>query len=244
MKVVAIIEARMASTRLPGKTLAPIMGRPMLALLIERLARSHLVQQIVVATTDRPEDVAIQQVAERLKAGCFRGSSEDVLDRVLRAAQEFKADLIVEVTGDCPLIDPAIVDQVVQKALETGCDYVGNFPHRTYPRGLEVRAFPTKTLAEVATLTSDPADREHVSLYIYEHPDQYKVMYIESGLPERWREARLTVDTTEDLEVVRTVFENLYPENPNFGLVDIIGFLERKPEILEINRQTRDKPVR
>lgn len=244
MKTAAIIEARMVSTRLPGKTLAPIMGRPMLELLIERLRCARLLDDIVVATTDRPEDTAIEVLANRLNVGCYRGSSEDVLDRVLRAAQHYQVDLVVEVTGDCPLIDPDIVDQVVQLALGTGYDYVANNLILTYPRGLDVRAFPTKTLAEVAMRTDDPADREHVSLYIYEHPERYRIMNIESDLPEKWQGVRLTVDTAEDLLVVNNIFEHLYPEDPHFGLAEIVALLERRPDLLNVNAHVQQKPVR
>lgn len=244
MKAAVSIEGRMASSRLPGKTMAPIMGRPILALLIERMKRAKLVNEIIVATTDRPEDWVIQEMAEFMGVRCFRGSNDDVLDRVLKANQQYGSDLIVEVTADCPLLDPILVDMVVQKALETGCDYVANNLKLTYPRGLDVRAFPTKTLAQVASITSDPADREHVSLYIYEHPDRYQVMNLESDLPQRWHGARLTVDTPEDFQVVKTVFENLYPRDPTFGLSDIIAFLERRPELLEINRDIRQRAAR
>lgn len=244
MKTAAIIEARMASTRLPGKTLAPILGRPMLELLIERLRRARLLDGIVVATTDRPEDGAIETLARRLNVGCYRGSSDDVLDRVLQAARRFGVDLIVEVTGDCPLIDPVIVDQIVETALATGYDYVANNLVLTYPRGLDVRAFPTATLAEVATLTADPADREHVSLHIYDHPERYRIMNLESGLPGRWHGARLTVDTAEDLEVVRTIVEALYPVNPEFGIGEILSFLDARPELLDINARVQQRPAR
>ncbi|MSQ13344.1 MAG: spore coat biosynthesis protein F [Dehalococcoidia bacterium] len=244
MKVAVSIEGRMASSRLPGKTMAPIMGRPMLALLIERMKLAKLVNEIIVATTDRPEDWVIQEMAEFMGVKCFRGSNDDLLDRVLKANQKYGSDLIVEVTADCPLLDPILVDMVVQKALETGYDYVANNLKLTYPRGLDVRAFPTKTLAEVASITNDPADREHVSLYIYEHPERYKVMNLESRLPPKWHGTRLTVDTSEDFKVVKAVFESLYPRNPAFGLDDILALLELRPELLNMNRHIQQRAAR
>ena len=166
MKIVATIEARMTSSRLPGKVLMPIMGKPMLAYLIERLKRSR-VDEIVVATTDRPTDDLIEQLATNLGVGCFRGSEEDVLGRVLLAAKSVGADVIVEITGDCPLIDPDIVDQVLDVYLSQQVDYASNTLKRTYPRGLDVQVFSTNLLDEVNILTSDPIDHENVSLYIY-----------------------------------------------------------------------------
>src|SRR6266511_3391616 len=141
MKIVSTIEARMGSRRLPGKTLAPIMGRPTLELLVERLRRAKQVDEVVVATTTEPEDDSIEELCRQLQVGCFRGSSEDVLDRVLRAAQEFRASLIVEMTGDCPLLDPAVVDDVISLYLSAKYDYVSNIVERTYPRGLDTQVF-------------------------------------------------------------------------------------------------------
>ena len=170
MKIVATIEARMESSRLPGKTLSPILGRPMLELLLERVRRARRVDEVVVATTDHAADQPIEALARLLGAGCFRGSSDYVLDRVLRAAQAHQADLIVELTGDCPLLDPEVIDQVIEVFLSGEYDYVSNVLTRTYPRGLDTQVFPVRVLQEVASLTQDPADRENVSLYIYEHP--------------------------------------------------------------------------
>lgn len=244
MEVTAIIEARMKSTRMPGKNLRPIMGRPMLEMLIERLKRSKLLDGIVVATTTDASDDVIEALCSKLGVGCFRGSMEDVLDRVLRAAQSVDADVIVEITGDCPLTDPGIVDQAVEFFLKNKYDYVSNVLKLTYPLGIAVQVFPVKVLEEVSRLTQDPADREHVSLYIYEHPERYSLHNIDSGLPEKYRNYRLTVDTPEDFALICAVFEALYPDKPAFDLGDMLTFLDSNPDLLELNRSIQQRSAR
>jgi spore coat polysaccharide biosynthesis protein SpsF len=238
------IEARMASSRLPGKTLAPIIGRPMLELLIERLKRSKHIEQIVVATTTNREDLAIRQLAEHLNVGCYRGSSENVLDRVWRAAQTYEADLIVEITGDCPLIDPDVVDKVIDIFLSGDYDYVSNILERTYPLGLDTQVFPVKVLAEVAELTEDPFDREHVSLYIYEHPERYRLGNLVAEGEIRRPDLRLTVDTHEDLALISEIYKRLYPQTPDFSIYDVVRLLNQYSELTEINAQIIQKPSR
>ncbi len=244
MEVTAIIEARMKSTRLPGKNLRPILGRPMLEMLIERLKRSKLLDGIVVATTTDASDDVIEALCGKLGVGCFRGSMEDVLDRVLRAAQSVDADVIVEITGDCPLTDPGIVDQAVEFFLKNKYDYVSNVLQLTYPLGIAVQVFPVKVLEEVSRLTQDPADREHVSLYIYEHPERYALHNMESGLSEKYRDYRLTVDTPEDFALICAIFEALYPNKPAFDLADMLAFLDSNPALLELNRGIQQRSAR
>lgn len=243
MKIVATIEARMTSTRLPGKVLKPILGQPMLSLLIERLKRSK-VDAIVVATTDKPSDDAVEALAHQLGVGCFRGSEDDVLDRVLRAAQSVNADLIVEITGDCPLVDPGVVNRIIDSFLATGVDYACNTLNGTYPRGLDVKVFPTAVLAEVESLTQDPADREHVSLYIYEHPERYRLHSVESGLPEHCADWRLTVDTPDDFALIEAIYQRLYPNKPDFTLDDVVALLQAHPELAALNQHIQQKAVR
>jgi len=244
MKIVAIIEARMTSSRLPGKILRPILGRPTLELLIERLSRSELIDSIVVATTDNSTDDLVEELTKKLAVGCYRGSEGDVLDRVLKAAQAYDADVIVEITGDCPLIDPMVIDQMIGIYIRGRYDYVSNTLRQTYPNGLDSQIFSRKTLEEVAELTQDPVDHEHVSLYIYEHPERFTLFNLDSNLPKKYWGLRLTVDTIEDFEVIRSIYEELYPENPSFSLTDVIGLLEKRPGLMDINRDIRQKQVR
>lgn len=243
MKTVATIEARMGSSRLPGKTLAPILGRPMLELLIERLKRSRLLDEVVVATTVDPADEAIERLAKRMGVGCYRGSIDNVLERVLRAAEAYQTDLIVETTGDNPLIDPEIVDQLIEMFHSGQYDYVSNDLQETFVDGLNAKLFLTSTLAEVNELTQNELDQEHVSLYIYEHPERYRLGNLSAPPGLRRPEIRLSVDTAEDLAFVTKIFEALYPKNPAFSAYDIVRVLDEHPEWLEINSHIQQKPV-
>jgi spore coat polysaccharide biosynthesis protein SpsF len=229
-KIVASIEARMTSRRLPGKVMRPILGRPMLDFLLERLARAKRVEEIVIATTDRPTDDVIEELARARGVACFRGSEEDVLGRVLGAVRSVSADVLVEITGDCPLTDPELVDQLADIYLAGGYDHVSNILKPTYPGGFDTQVFSVDTLAEVERLTQDPSDREHVSLYIYSHPERFKLYNLESGLGQEFWNLPLMVDTLEDFEIIRGIFEELYPVKPAFGVWDVVELLRRRPE--------------
>jgi spore coat polysaccharide biosynthesis protein SpsF len=244
MRVVTTIEARMRSSRLPGKVLKPVLGKAMLARMIERLHRAAWSDDIVVATTTHPADDPIVELARALDVRCHRGSEDDVLARVLEAATAAGADLIVETTADCPLIDPGVIDQLVHTFQTNDVDYCANVLAPTYPRGLDVQVFARAVLEDVAERTREPADREHVSLYIYEHPERYRLLNVASGLPDWVGRLRLTVDTADDLALVERVYETLYPRNPAFGLTDLVALFHREPELTEMNRHVRQKAVR
>jgi len=244
MRTAITIQARMRSTRLPGKVLLPLLGRPMLERMIERLRRVRRADVIVVATTTNPADDPIVALADSIGVASYRGSEIDVLARVLEAAQSVDAELIVETTADCPLIDPGVIDQLIHTFVANQVDYCANVLRPTYPRGLDAQVFPTRVLAEVAKLTADPADREHVSLYIYEHSDRYRLLNVASGLPDDVAELRLTVDTPEDFELVTRVYEALYPSHPNFGLADLVALFAARPDLRAINQHVRQKSAR
>jgi spore coat polysaccharide biosynthesis protein SpsF len=243
-RVVAIVEARFSSTRLPGKVLMPILGEPMLVRLVERLRLARTIDEIVVATTVNPADDAVVATIERMGVHTFRGSEDDVLDRVVKAARFMDADIIVEITGDCPLVDPGLIDKVVGDFFVGGADFVSNILPHTTPRGTDVRVFRTDDLARINEQSADPADHEHVSLHFWEHLDQYQCRNVEMDLPEVVAELRWTVDTPEDLEFVRAVYTGLYEKNPAFSLVDILDHLNANPDLLEINRHVEQKAVR
>ena len=241
MKTQAIVEARMTSTRLPGKVMLPICGKPELELLIQRLQQAHLLDGVVIATTTNATDDVLEDLACRLGVGCFRGSEEDVLDRVLKAAQATGTEVIVEVTGDCPLLDPDVLDDLLVIYGRGKCDYVSNNLQRTYPLGLDLQVFSTATLADVGSRTSDPVDHEHVSLYIYEHPELYRLCNKASGLPEWCADLRLTLDTQEDYALIRSIFEALHPSCPTFRTAEILDLLQRHPEWQAVNRHIQQK---
>jgi spore coat polysaccharide biosynthesis protein SpsF len=244
VKTVAIVQARMSSSRLPGKIMRPVVGKPLLELLVERLKRASRVDEVVIATTTNDGDDQVESLTQRVGIGCFRGSEHDVLDRVLGAAHAAQADVIVEITGDCPLIDFQVIDKLVDVYQANDFDYVANVLKRTYPRGLDTQVFATTVLEEVARLTDDPVDHEHVSLYIYQHPERFKLHNVESGLPEEFWDLRLTVDTAEDFELVRQIYEELYPVNPAFTIHDVVGLFQRRPELRAINQHIVQKAVR
>lgn len=243
-KIVAVIEARYNSSRLPGKVLMPILGQPMLVRIIQRLKLARTLDDIVVATTDSPLDDSVVEAMNYMGAHTFRGSEEDVLDRVVKAAQSVDADIIVEITGDCPLVDPGLVDKLVGDFLVGGADFVSNILPHTTPRGTDVRVFRTTDLAEINRTSTDPADHEHVSLHFWEHLDRYTCRNVEMDLPEVVAEIRLTVDTEEDLALARAIYEGLYPSNPAFSLVDVLDYLNANPALLELNRHVVQKEAR
>jgi spore coat polysaccharide biosynthesis protein SpsF len=243
-KIVAVIEARYNSTRLPGKVLMPILGQPMLVRILQRLKLARTLDDIIVATTDSPSDDAVVEAMNRAGAHTFRGSEEDVLDRVVKAAEWANADIIVEITGDCPLIDPGLVDKLVGDFLVGGADFVSNILPHTTPRGTDVRVFRTSDLAEINRTSKDPADHEHVSLHFWEHLDKYTCRNVEMDLPDVVAEIRLTVDTEEDLALVRAIYAGLYETNPAFSLVDVLDYLNANPDLLELNRHVVQRPAR
>ncbi len=240
-RIVATIEARMTSSRLPGKVLMEAVGKPMLELMIERLRRAVSIDEVVIATTVNATDDPLVELAGRLGVGVFRGSEDDVLVRVLDAARAFEADVIVETTGDCPLIDPALVELCIQGYLEAGVDYLSNVLERTYPQGMDTQVFATDVLADVAARTDDPDDHEHVSLYIYSHPEIYSLKNL-PGPPELTDpRLGLTLDTAEDFEMISRIFEALYADNRRFGLVDVMTYLERNPDVRKLNDHVQRK---
>ena len=240
-RIVATIEARMTSSRLPGKVLLKVTGKPILGHMIERLQRVPSLDEIVVATTVNATDDPVVALAEDMGVGHFRGSEDDVLLRVLDAARAHSADVIVETTGDCPLIDPGLVEICIQGYLEAGVDYLANTLTRTYPRGMDTQVFSTDVLADVASRTDDPEDHEHVSIYIYNHPKIYSLKNM-PGPPELSDpNLGLTLDTPEDFELIRRIFEALYPANPNFSLADIFEVLKSQPELAKLNAHIQRK---
>jgi len=245
MRIHAIVATRMTSTRLPVKVLLPLGGKPALTRLVERLRRSRYLDGIVIATTTNPEDDIVADTARGEGVHFYRGSEEDVLARTVEAAEAFRADYIVQVTSDCPLIDADTIDAVIERMLEHPyLDYVGNHLVRTYPLGFCAEIFRTDELRRIERQTSDPADREHVSLYYYEHPERYKLSNVEAPHMLRHPEYRLTLDTEDDYVLIRHLFEMLYPHKPGFTLYDLVRYLQSHEEWAGINRHIVQKKAR
>lgn len=242
MKIVAIIQARMGSTRLPGKVLLDLAGEPMLARDMHRLARAQTLDDVVVATTIKSTDDAIVALCQERNWPYFRGSEADVLDRYYRAAQEYQADVVVRVTSDCPLIEPDVVDRVVQEFLERQpeIDYASNTaPERTFPRGLDTEIMSFEALARAWREDKNPAWREHVTPYIWRHPElfeTYNVLNEEDLSYMRW-----TVDTPEDLALARRIYEHF--GHDQFSWHEVLAVLVQHPAWLEINRDVHQKVI-
>lgn len=241
MKIVAIVQARMGSTRLPGKVLMDIQGSPMLHRVVSRLARSERVDEIVVATTDRSEDDAIEARCAGEGWLLMRGSQHDLLDRYYQAALERRADLVVRVTADCPLLDPGIVDHVIDRftPLLPEVDYASNgIPPRTYPRGLDVEVFTFGALRTAWSEDENAAWREHATPFLY-RSGRFRTLPIlnDTDLSSlRW-----TVDTAEDLEFVRQVYAAL--GGAHFSWTDVLDLLRRCPSMAEINAGVTQKEL-
>jgi spore coat polysaccharide biosynthesis protein SpsF len=240
LRVIATIEARMSASRLPGKVMLPLAGAPMLERLVERIRRSHRVDEIVVATTVSPPDAIIADLCHRIGCRVHRGSVEDITSRLMEASAG--ADIVVQITGDCPLIDPAHIDETVGLLVDERADYASNSLNvGTFPLGLDVRCFKADALRRSAELSQDPTDRVHGSYFIYRHPDMFRLVGWEAPANMNWPELRLTVDEPADFELVRRVFETLYAIRPDFDTADIVSLLRAKPDWVALNSSVRQK---
>jgi spore coat polysaccharide biosynthesis protein SpsF len=237
MKVVVIIQARMESTRLPGKVLMDVAGRPMLAQQVRRLKQCHLADEIIVATTTEEADDPIAKLAGQEGVGYFRGSSEDVLHRFVEAARHTHADVVVRVTADCPLIDPTITDKVIHELCEYShlCDYASNVTRRTYPRGLDTEAFHWDTLLRIERMAQSQIAREHVTIVPRsERPDLFLCRLVEDEQDNS--DLRWTVDTENDLRLVRHLYENLAMGERSVTYSEVLSYARSHPELSQINQ--------
>lgn len=242
MRVVAVIQARMGSTRLPGKVLLDLAGEPMLVRDMNRLSRTETLDEVVVATTVEPADEAIVDLCQERGWAYFRGSEEDVLDRYYRAAKAHKADVVVRITSDCPLIEPQVVDQVVKAFLERQpeLDYASNTaPERTFPRGLDTEVMRFDALERAWREDDNPAWREHVTPYVRRHPERFETYGVLND--QDLSRMRWTVDTPEDLAFVCRIYEHF--GHDQFSWHEVLALLDRHPEWLAINRDVQQKVI-
>jgi len=231
--IVAILQARVGSARLPGKVLADLAGQPMLLRQAERIAASHRIDRLVVATSTSPQDDPLAILCAKAGIACHRGALDDVLDRVHAAAKAQAADWVVRLTGDCPLIDPAVIDLVIETATNSGADYVTNAVEPTWPDGLDVEVARIEALDAAWREATLPSEREHVMPFIRNRPDRFRIVHVRQD--EDLSDLRWTVDEPEDLEFVRAVYARLYPANPAFTTRDILDLLERDPSLSLVN---------
>lgn len=242
-KVVCIVQARTGSTRLPGKVLRELCGRPMLEHLLERLQRAVTLDEIVVATTVKEQDRPIVELAQRAGVGWFQGSEDDVLARYAGAARQAQADVVVRVTSDCPLIDPFIVDRTVNFFLANNYDYVGAGVDSGFPRGLDTEVFSAGALYKAFASAADAPSREHVTLYIYRHPEVFHLGRVSASGDYNHPEWRLCVDTEEDFELIREIYANLWQPGEIVDFRQVAALLQAKPALLYINVHVRQKQV-
>lgn len=222
-----------------------ICGRPALGRLVDRLRACATVDDIVLATTASPRDDVLESWGKSEGLAVFRGSEDDVLERVVGAQQFMGSDIVVEVTGDCPLLDPEIIDLGVETFFANECDVVTNARVPSYPQGADVQVFRLDHLKDVASRIFDPAVREHVSLYFYENPSLYRVIHLMAERSQKSPDLRLQLDYQEDLNLIREIYSRLMPQHgPLFGVREILKLLEQEPDLRLINAHCEEKALR
>lgn len=231
--ILAILQARVSSSRLPGKVLRPILGKAMLALQIERILRAKYIDKLIIATSNEPTDDALAQLSKEVGVECFRGSLNDVLDRFYQVANQYQPEHVVRLTGDCPLIDHAVIDKVIQFHLEGQYDYSSNTIKPTYPNGLDVEICRWPILKQTWEEAKLPSEREHVTLYIHHHAELFKLGSVENNTD--LSKLRWTVDEPEDFMLVNDIYEYLYPNNPQFTTRDILEYYSSNEMLQTIN---------
>ncbi|MEQ8395475.1 glycosyltransferase family protein [Thalassobaculum sp.] len=244
MTVAAVIQARMTSTRLPGKVLLPAAGREMLAHQIDRVRRAHSIDTICIATTTNATDDAVSELATRDGVAVFRGSEHDVLGRFVAAAEHVGADTVVRLTGDCPLTDPALIDAVmaVFRSADPAVDYATNSVPRTWPIGLDVEVASMVALRLADRETDDPYDREHVTPFLYRQPKRFRIG--RHLAPRDLSGYRWTLDERADYDLLVRILEALLPTKPAFGWRDVIALLDEHPDWRELNAGVGQKQRR
>jgi spore coat polysaccharide biosynthesis protein SpsF len=237
-----VIQARIGSTRLPGKVLLPLAGAPLIVRMVERVRRITTEAQIVVATTTDPADDGLVTLCRENGIEVFRGHPTDLLDRHYQAARHYGAEVIAKVPSDCPLIDPEIIDAVFDLHARSECDYAGNLHPASYPDGNDCEVMDVEVLAAAWREATKVFEREHATPFIWERPARFRLANLvweprADGAPGRdySMSHRWTIDYAEDYEFIRVVYETLYPINPRFGLEEILTLLERRPELHAIN---------
>ena len=243
-KVVAIIQARMGSTRLPEKVMRQVAGLPMIHHVVERCRRIEGVDQVVMATSSRPRERPLVDYVEAMAGvDVFRGPEADVLARFYGAASQFEAQVVMRITGDCPLLSPRVSSEVLQTYLERRerCDYVTNTLERTYPRGLDTSVMSFEALHRAHEEAVFVEEREHVTPYIWSNPSRFEVVGHRD--PQDHHHHRWTVDTSQDLRLVRRIYSALYPNNPQFEYEDVLALIAANPHWSRLNGDVEQKSI-
>jgi len=239
-RAVAIVQARVGSTRLPRKVLLPLIGEPILALVMRRVARARMVDEVVVATTTLPEDEEVVDLAVAHGWPVERGSEADLLERYLAAARSHDAAIIVRITSDCPLIDPEVIDRVIGAFKASDVDYASNvIPPRSYPRGLDVEVIARTALERAGREDHDPAWREHVTPYLYRHPERFRLVRVAAD--DDHSDQRWSVDTPEDYELLRRIYDALGRDDATWR--EALAVVDANPSWGMLNRAVVQKLV-
>jgi spore coat polysaccharide biosynthesis protein SpsF len=236
LRIAATIEARMTSSRLPGKVLLQAAGKPMLEHLVNRMRAVPSLRGIVLATTTNRTDDVLEEFSVKMGISCYRGSENDVMSRVIGAAESEGADIVVEITGDCPIIDPKIVEQTISMFKSNQVDYVSNGHIRSFPDGMDTQVFRLDALKRSAAMTNDRLDREHVTLHIRNHPELFTHVYLVAPPELHWPELGLTLDEPKDYELIKKIIEYFEPNQPLFTCLDVIQLLKQRPDWTSINQ--------
>ena len=228
MSTLAIVQARMSSTRFPGKVLEDLQGAPMIIRQLERIQRATSLDQVVVATTTDPSDDPLVEILEQAHIQYVRGDLDDVLGRFIKVIDEFNPEVVIRLTADCPLASPQVIDEVVTAFLNSDVDYLSNTMKPTYPDGIDVEVVRPEALRFVDATTQDQPEREHVTLGVYRRPEIFQIRNIVNDID--LSSLRWTVDTPEDFSFVKAVYAELFPANPEFEMSDVLDYLDRHPE--------------
>lgn len=241
MQTCVIIQARTGSTRLPGKVLKDLCGKPVLWHVVNRLKHSRYISDIIIATTVFPEDDQIERFCIENDIKFHRGSAENVLSRYYEAAKKFSAETIIRITSDCPVIDPVLLDNMIEEFNSVKPDYLSNSLERTFPRGLDAEIFSFNVLEKTFHEAVKPYELEHVTPYIYQHPELFKLRNYSSGGDYSFH--RWTLDTEEDYALLTEIYNSLYPVKELFLWKDILELFVLRPELLEINKHIEQKKL-
>jgi spore coat polysaccharide biosynthesis protein SpsF len=231
----------MGSSRLPGKIMKKLMDRTVLAHVIERVKAVPEIGGIIIATTTLPQDEIIAAEADRLGVGCYRGSEQDVLSRYYEAAYEAKADAIVRITSDCPVLDPEVVSNIVRIFIENQADYASNTLERSFPRGLDAEVFTMQSLTEAYQSAAKPEQREHVTPFLYQTPERYRLCSYSFDID--YSHYRWTLDTQEDWDLIEKIYERLYAPNRLFTWQEVSQLMQQNPELPQINAHVEQKKL-
>ncbi len=237
--IVIVTQARTGSTRLPGKIVMPLSGKPLLVRMVERIEAAKVTKTVVVATTYDNEDDKVEELCKEHGFNCFRGHPTDLLERHYKAGKEYNADIVVKIPSDVPLIDPKVIDRVINYYLENEdrYDFVSNLHPATYPDGNDVEVMPMRVLETAYNEAKLPMEREHTTPYIWENKDRFRVGNVEWESGKDYSMShRFTIDYKEDYDFISRIYDELYESNPKFGLDDILKLLEEKPEIYDLNK--------